>query len=146
MKFNDFWYILVTDHYPLADAFDREYKLAYDRLTPSQVKLTHNCDRPPGAGVMECRKTFGEPSLWTASLPLSRCGFFVLFFFRQPQSLLLFSTAPQTQDRHRALYHSRIIIIHVKQLPRVSRTLLELRGAESPGLVFVNIKKSLLYF
>lgn len=53
----------VTDHYLLADAFDREYKLAYDRLTPSQVKLTHNCDRPPGAGVMECRKTFGEPSL-----------------------------------------------------------------------------------
>ncbi|XP_047452080.1 C-myc promoter-binding protein isoform X2 [Mugil cephalus] len=45
------------------NAFDREYKLAYDRLTPNQVKLTHNCDRPPGAGVMECRKTFGEPSL-----------------------------------------------------------------------------------
>uniref|UniRef100_A0A672J686 DENN/MADD domain containing 4A n=1 Tax=Salarias fasciatus TaxID=181472 RepID=A0A672J686_SALFA len=45
------------------NAFDREYKLAYDRLTPSQVKLTHNCDRPPGAGVMECRRTFGEPSL-----------------------------------------------------------------------------------
>ncbi|CAB1331770.1 unnamed protein product, partial [Coregonus sp. 'balchen'] len=35
------------------DAFDREYKIAYDRLSPSQVKLTHNCDRPPGAGVME---------------------------------------------------------------------------------------------
>ncbi|XP_029909890.1 C-myc promoter-binding protein isoform X2 [Myripristis murdjan] len=45
------------------DAFDREYKMAYDRLTPNQVKLTHNCDRPPGAGVMECRRTFGEPSL-----------------------------------------------------------------------------------
>uniref|UniRef100_A0A1A8M8M7 DENN/MADD domain containing 4A n=1 Tax=Nothobranchius pienaari TaxID=704102 RepID=A0A1A8M8M7_9TELE len=45
------------------NAFDREYRLAYDRLTPSQVKLTHNCDRPPGAGVMECRRTFGEPSL-----------------------------------------------------------------------------------
>ncbi|XP_054631181.1 C-myc promoter-binding protein isoform X2 [Dunckerocampus dactyliophorus] len=45
------------------NAFDREYKLAYDRLTPSQVKLTHNCDRPPGAGVMECRRTFGEPGL-----------------------------------------------------------------------------------
>ncbi|KAG7276264.1 hypothetical protein CRUP_018646 [Coryphaenoides rupestris] len=42
------------------DAFDREYKMAYDRLTPAQVKLTHNCDRPPGAGVMECRRTFGE--------------------------------------------------------------------------------------
>uniref|UniRef100_A0A6Q2XCX8 DENN/MADD domain containing 4A n=1 Tax=Esox lucius TaxID=8010 RepID=A0A6Q2XCX8_ESOLU len=48
---------------PELDAFDREYKAAYDRLTPSQVKLTHNCDRPPGAGVMECRRTFGEPSL-----------------------------------------------------------------------------------
>ncbi|KAJ7994568.1 hypothetical protein DPEC_G00250810 [Dallia pectoralis] len=45
------------------DAFDREYKLAYDRLSPNLVKLTHNCDRPPSAGVMECRKTFGEPYL-----------------------------------------------------------------------------------
>lgn len=54
---------LLTGGYFLADAFDREYKMAYDRLTPNQVKLTHNCDRPPGAGVMECRKTFGEPSL-----------------------------------------------------------------------------------
>ncbi|XP_023136749.2 C-myc promoter-binding protein isoform X2 [Amphiprion ocellaris] len=45
------------------NAFDREYKLAYDRLTPNQVKLTHNCDRPPGAGVMECRRIFGEPCL-----------------------------------------------------------------------------------
>ncbi|KAJ8247682.1 hypothetical protein GJAV_G00249060 [Gymnothorax javanicus] len=45
------------------DAFDREYRLAYDSLTPSQVKLTHNCDRPPSVGVMECRKTFGEPFL-----------------------------------------------------------------------------------
>ncbi|KAM9764999.1 C-myc promoter-binding protein-like isoform 2-T3 [Menidia menidia] len=36
------------------DAFDREYKLAYDRLAPGLVKLTHNCDRPPrhrGHGV-----------------------------------------------------------------------------------------------
>ncbi|XP_019723070.1 C-myc promoter-binding protein-like isoform X1 [Hippocampus comes] len=45
------------------DAFDREYKLAYDRLSPSLVKLTRNCDRPPSAGVMECRRTFGEPYL-----------------------------------------------------------------------------------
>ncbi|XP_076590116.1 C-myc promoter-binding protein-like isoform X1 [Chaetodon auriga] len=45
------------------DAFDREYKLAYDRLVPSLVKLTHNCDRPPSTGVMECRRTFGEPYL-----------------------------------------------------------------------------------
>ncbi|XP_005990168.1 C-myc promoter-binding protein isoform X3 [Latimeria chalumnae] len=45
------------------DAFDREYKMAYDRLTSNQVKLTQNCDRPPSTGVMECRKTFGEPYL-----------------------------------------------------------------------------------
>ncbi|XP_074521938.1 C-myc promoter-binding protein-like isoform X2 [Halichoeres trimaculatus] len=45
------------------DAFDREYKVAYDRLVPSLVKLTHNCDRPPSTGVMECRRTFGEPYL-----------------------------------------------------------------------------------
>ncbi|XP_051836788.1 C-myc promoter-binding protein isoform X1 [Antechinus flavipes] len=45
------------------DAFDREYKMAYDRLTPNQVKNTHNCDRPPSTGVMECRKIFGEPYL-----------------------------------------------------------------------------------
>ncbi|XP_020661333.3 C-myc promoter-binding protein isoform X1 [Pogona vitticeps] len=45
------------------DAFDREYKMAYDRLTANQVKSTHNFDRPPSTGVMECRKTFGEPYL-----------------------------------------------------------------------------------
>ncbi|XP_077568857.1 C-myc promoter-binding protein-like isoform X2 [Stigmatopora nigra] len=45
------------------DAFDREYKLAYNRLSPSLAKLTHNCDCPPSAGVMECRRTFGEPYL-----------------------------------------------------------------------------------
>lgn len=48
---------------PPADAFDREYKLSYDRLLPGLAKLTHNCDRPPSAGVMECRRTFGEPYL-----------------------------------------------------------------------------------
>ncbi|NWS92358.1 MYCPP protein, partial [Toxostoma redivivum] len=45
------------------DAFDREYKMAYDRLTANQVKNTHNCDRPPSTGVIECRKIFGEPYL-----------------------------------------------------------------------------------
>lgn len=71
----------------LADAFDREYKLAYDRLTPNLVKLTHNCDRPPGAGVMECRRTFGEPSLWTTSslfffVSHRHCCCFILFGLR----------------------------------------------------------------
>lgn len=55
--------MLLPNQHVFADAFDREYKLAYDRLTPDLVKLTHNCDRPPGPGVMECRRTFREPSL-----------------------------------------------------------------------------------
>lgn len=58
---------LLTSSFILTDAFDREYKMAYDRLTPNQVKMTHNCDRPPSAGVMECRRTFGLPNLWFAS-------------------------------------------------------------------------------
>ncbi|KAG8575004.1 hypothetical protein GDO81_009411 [Engystomops pustulosus] len=45
------------------DVFDREYKVAYDRLTPDQVKCTQICDRPPSTGVTECRKTFGQPFL-----------------------------------------------------------------------------------
>ncbi|XP_063304832.1 C-myc promoter-binding protein isoform X3 [Pelobates fuscus] len=45
------------------DVFDREYKSAYDRLTPDQVMCTQICDRPPSTGVTECRKTFGHPFL-----------------------------------------------------------------------------------
>ncbi|XP_072320638.1 C-myc promoter-binding protein-like isoform X2 [Eucyclogobius newberryi] len=45
------------------DAFDREYRLAYNRLSPASLKLTQNCDRPPPAGVVECRRRFGEPYL-----------------------------------------------------------------------------------
>ncbi|XP_030045645.1 LOW QUALITY PROTEIN: C-myc promoter-binding protein [Microcaecilia unicolor] len=45
------------------DVFDKEYKMAYDRLTSTQVKCTQNCDRPPSTGVMECRRTFGQPYL-----------------------------------------------------------------------------------
>uniref|UniRef100_A0AAV2LUU6 Uncharacterized protein n=1 Tax=Knipowitschia caucasica TaxID=637954 RepID=A0AAV2LUU6_KNICA len=33
------------------DAFDREYRLAYDRLSPASLKLTQSCDTPPPAGV-----------------------------------------------------------------------------------------------
>nr|DBA31909.1 TPA: hypothetical protein GDO54_007666 [Pyxicephalus adspersus] len=45
------------------DVFDREYKAAYDRLSPEQVKCTQICDRPPSTGVTECRRTFGQPFL-----------------------------------------------------------------------------------
>ncbi|XP_053128522.1 C-myc promoter-binding protein isoform X2 [Hemicordylus capensis] len=45
------------------DAFDREYKMAYDRLMATQVESTHDFDKPPSTGVMECRRLFGEPYL-----------------------------------------------------------------------------------
>lgn len=58
-QYTDYHFFIIIS----ADAFDREYKMAYDRLTANQVKNTHNCDRPPSTGVMECRKIFGEPYL-----------------------------------------------------------------------------------
>ncbi|KAM5170273.1 C-myc promoter-binding protein isoform 2-T2 [Mantella aurantiaca] len=45
------------------DVFDREYKAAYERLSPEQVKCTQICDRPPSTGVTECRRIFGQPFL-----------------------------------------------------------------------------------
>ncbi|KAM4675193.1 C-myc promoter-binding protein [Discoglossus pictus] len=45
------------------DVFDKEYKEAYNRLSPEQMKCTQICDKPPSTGVSECRKTFGQPFL-----------------------------------------------------------------------------------
>uniref|UniRef100_UPI00358E3CF8 C-myc promoter-binding protein-like isoform X2 n=1 Tax=Myxine glutinosa TaxID=7769 RepID=UPI00358E3CF8 len=45
------------------DAFDREYKLAYDCMDPMQVKATRNNDRPPSPRSSCCRRIFGEPYL-----------------------------------------------------------------------------------
>lgn len=130
-----------------ADAFDREYKLAYDRLTASQVKLTHNCDRPPGAGVMECRKTFGEPSLWTTSGPpsifpsatVTAALLFILFV-----CLVVLDCSSDSGPAHlsgapSSFKHNEKITLNVKQLPWFSCILLELRGNGVTGLVFVNI-------
>uniref|UniRef100_A0AAZ3S952 DENN/MADD domain containing 4A n=1 Tax=Oncorhynchus tshawytscha TaxID=74940 RepID=A0AAZ3S952_ONCTS len=54
------------------DAFDREYKVAYDRLSPSQVKLTHNCDRPREQGSWNVEGCSGNPFCdppWLLSIP-----------------------------------------------------------------------------
>ncbi|KAG7999459.1 C-myc promoter-binding protein, partial [Nibea albiflora] len=45
------------------NAFDREYKLAYDRLTPNLVKLTHNCDPPTWSGGHGVQENLRGPSL-----------------------------------------------------------------------------------
>ncbi|XP_053574510.1 C-myc promoter-binding protein isoform X2 [Bombina bombina] len=45
------------------DVFDKEYKEAYERLSPELLKFTQICDQPPSTGVIECRKTFGQPFL-----------------------------------------------------------------------------------
>ncbi|XP_013393388.1 C-myc promoter-binding protein [Lingula anatina] len=42
------------------DAFDREYKLAFRKLTPKDISRLQTDDRPPNASVIWCRKMFSE--------------------------------------------------------------------------------------
>uniref|UniRef100_A0AAQ5ZM15 UDENN domain-containing protein n=1 Tax=Amphiprion ocellaris TaxID=80972 RepID=A0AAQ5ZM15_AMPOC len=43
------------------EAFDREYRLAYDELSAEQLKSLHRIDRPLSPSVQWCLKTFGPP-------------------------------------------------------------------------------------
>ncbi|MBN3317014.1 DEN4C protein, partial [Atractosteus spatula] len=43
------------------EAFDREYKLAYDKLSPEQLKALDKIDAPPSNSVQWCQKCFGAP-------------------------------------------------------------------------------------
>uniref|UniRef100_A0A8C4S4X4 DENN domain containing 4C n=1 Tax=Erpetoichthys calabaricus TaxID=27687 RepID=A0A8C4S4X4_ERPCA len=43
------------------EAFDREYKSAYDELSPDQLKFLHRIDMPPSNNVQCCLKCFGAP-------------------------------------------------------------------------------------
>ncbi|XP_019951066.2 DENN domain-containing protein 4C isoform X3 [Paralichthys olivaceus] len=43
------------------EAFDREYRLAYDELSPEQLKSLHPIDQPPTPSVQWCLKSFGAP-------------------------------------------------------------------------------------
>lgn len=43
------------------EAFDREYRQAYDELSQEQLKSLHRMDRPPSASVQWCLKCFGAP-------------------------------------------------------------------------------------
>ncbi|XP_041078146.1 LOW QUALITY PROTEIN: DENN domain-containing protein 4C-like [Polyodon spathula] len=43
------------------EAFDREYKLAYDGLSPEQLKALSKMDAPPSNSVQWCLKCFGAP-------------------------------------------------------------------------------------
>ncbi|XP_041820417.1 DENN domain-containing protein 4C isoform X1 [Chelmon rostratus] len=43
------------------EAFDREYRLAYDQLSTEQLKSLHCIDRPPSPSVQWCLKSFGAP-------------------------------------------------------------------------------------
>uniref|UniRef100_A0A3Q3QTP5 UDENN domain-containing protein n=1 Tax=Monopterus albus TaxID=43700 RepID=A0A3Q3QTP5_MONAL len=44
-----------------AEAFDREYQLAYKELSPEQLKSLHRIDQPPTPSVQWCLKCFGSP-------------------------------------------------------------------------------------
>ncbi|XP_067117290.1 DENN domain-containing protein 4C isoform X8 [Osmerus mordax] len=43
------------------EAFDREYRLAYDELSPDQLKFLLRIDQPPSNNVQLCLKFFGAP-------------------------------------------------------------------------------------
>uniref|UniRef100_A0A8C8C4Z7 DENN/MADD domain containing 4C n=1 Tax=Oncorhynchus tshawytscha TaxID=74940 RepID=A0A8C8C4Z7_ONCTS len=43
------------------EAFDREYRLAFDELSPEQLKALHKIDWPPNTNVQWCLKCFGAP-------------------------------------------------------------------------------------
>uniref|UniRef100_A0A673APB0 DENN/MADD domain containing 4C n=1 Tax=Sphaeramia orbicularis TaxID=375764 RepID=A0A673APB0_9TELE len=43
------------------DAFDREFRSAYDELSAEQLKSLHRIDRPPSQSVQWCLKCFGTP-------------------------------------------------------------------------------------
>uniref|UniRef100_H2ZEE3 Uncharacterized protein n=1 Tax=Ciona savignyi TaxID=51511 RepID=H2ZEE3_CIOSA len=45
-------------------AFDREYRRAFDLLSPSERALTRKCDRPPSDHAVDCREIFGELDLY----------------------------------------------------------------------------------
>ena len=46
---------------PPAEAFDREYQLAYKELSLQQLTALRPIDRPPTPGVQWCLKCFGMP-------------------------------------------------------------------------------------
>lgn len=43
------------------EAFDREYRSAYDELSTEQLKSLHRIDKPPDPSVQWCLKCFGAP-------------------------------------------------------------------------------------
>ncbi|XP_012720385.2 LOW QUALITY PROTEIN: DENN domain-containing protein 4C [Fundulus heteroclitus] len=43
------------------EAFDREYRQAYDHLSQEQLKSLHRMDRPPSPSVHWCLRCFGAP-------------------------------------------------------------------------------------
>ncbi|KAM9836509.1 DENN domain-containing protein 4C isoform 2-T2 [Aulostomus maculatus] len=43
------------------EAFDREYRLAYDELSAEQLKSLHCIDHPPNPSTQWCLKCFGSP-------------------------------------------------------------------------------------
>ncbi|XP_024143595.1 DENN domain-containing protein 4C isoform X4 [Oryzias melastigma] len=43
------------------EAFDREYRQAYEHLSPEQLKSLKNIDQPPTPSVQSCLKCFGAP-------------------------------------------------------------------------------------
>lgn len=47
----------------IADSFDREYKRAFNDLSPRDAKSVRGSDRPPNMRVLWCRRLFGDLEL-----------------------------------------------------------------------------------
>lgn len=61
-------HIVYSEHcFSISDAFDREYKAAFNRLTPAEVKRLQRDDKPRSLAVQCCRKAFSDLEMWTGS-------------------------------------------------------------------------------
>ena len=48
------------ENWSVSDAFDREYRLAFTRLSPGELKRLQRDDRPRSDSVMWCRKVYSD--------------------------------------------------------------------------------------
>ena len=58
----------MFDRFSLLASFDREYRRAYDMLTPEERFFLVPADRPPVFGAIFCRRFFKELELKSVSL------------------------------------------------------------------------------
>ena len=56
-----------------SDAFDREFQLAFEKLTPAEQRRLQPNDKPKSDRVICCRRSFGDLEIWAS------CSFWARF-------------------------------------------------------------------